>query len=121
MILIKKGDPTKAVIANAGALGFCGLYCPPEVGGMGLSRLDAYNDNDEPRRWYLPSLRWGEKVTIPVLDRPKAESILPPPPGPEVPRATVQNKAPNLKNWHRPFAVNLKVLQLGHFGSFQKC
>jgi hypothetical protein len=46
-----------------------------------LSRLDAYNDNDEPRRWYLPSLRWGEKVTIPVLDRPKAESILPPPPG----------------------------------------
>ncbi|MDG1114516.1 MAG: acyl-CoA dehydrogenase family protein [Pseudomonadales bacterium] len=31
----------KDVIANAGALGFCGLYCPPEVGGMGLSRLDA--------------------------------------------------------------------------------
>ena len=31
----------KDVIANAGALGFCGLYCPAEVGGMDLSRLDA--------------------------------------------------------------------------------
>ena len=29
------------VIAAAGALGFCGLYCPEELGGLGLSRLDA--------------------------------------------------------------------------------
>lgn len=28
------------VIAKAGELGFCGMYCPPEVGGLGLSRLD---------------------------------------------------------------------------------
>lgn len=31
----------KSVIAAAGELGFCGLYCPESVGGMGLSRLDA--------------------------------------------------------------------------------
>ena len=31
----------KAVIAEAGELGFCGLYCPEAVGGLGLSRLDA--------------------------------------------------------------------------------
>ena len=30
----------KDVIAEAGSLGFCGLYCPEEVGGLGLSRLD---------------------------------------------------------------------------------
>jgi alkylation response protein AidB-like acyl-CoA dehydrogenase len=29
------------VIAKAGELGFCALYTPEEVGGMGLSRLDA--------------------------------------------------------------------------------
>ncbi|MFJ3046621.1 acyl-CoA dehydrogenase family protein [Herbaspirillum chlorophenolicum] len=29
------------VIAKAGELGFCGLYTPEEVGGLGLSRLDA--------------------------------------------------------------------------------
>ncbi len=29
------------VIRRAGALGFCALYCPPDFGGMGLSRLDA--------------------------------------------------------------------------------
>ncbi|MFZ5724009.1 MAG: acyl-CoA dehydrogenase family protein [Pseudomonadota bacterium] len=29
------------VIRRAGELGFCSLYCPPELGGMGLSRLDA--------------------------------------------------------------------------------
>ncbi len=29
------------VIARAGELGFCGLYCPEEVGGIALSRLDA--------------------------------------------------------------------------------
>jgi len=28
------------VIAKAGELGFCGMYCPPDVGGLGLSRLD---------------------------------------------------------------------------------
>jgi len=28
------------VIAKAGELGFCGMYCPEEVGGLGLSRLD---------------------------------------------------------------------------------
>ncbi|NIB44619.1 acyl-CoA dehydrogenase [Pseudomaricurvus alkylphenolicus] len=28
------------VIAKAGELGFCGMYCPEDVGGMGLSRLD---------------------------------------------------------------------------------
>lgn len=28
-------------IQAAGALGFCGLYCPPELGGTGLTRLDA--------------------------------------------------------------------------------
>ncbi|HEX7045129.1 MAG TPA: acyl-CoA dehydrogenase family protein [Burkholderiales bacterium] len=31
----------KDVIAQAGALGFCGLYVPEEAGGLGLSRLDA--------------------------------------------------------------------------------
>lgn len=31
----------RAVIGQAGKLGFCGLYCPPELGGMGLSRLDS--------------------------------------------------------------------------------
>jgi len=29
------------VIAKAGELGFCGMYCPEDVGGLGLSRLDA--------------------------------------------------------------------------------
>lgn len=29
------------MIAKAGELGFCGLYTPEEVGGLGLSRLDA--------------------------------------------------------------------------------
>ena len=29
------------MIRRAGELGFCGLYCPPEVGGLGLSRLDS--------------------------------------------------------------------------------
>ena len=28
-------------IAAAGALGFCGMYCPEAVGGMGMTRLDA--------------------------------------------------------------------------------
>ncbi|WP_395826889.1 acyl-CoA dehydrogenase family protein [Collimonas sp.] len=32
--------PTE-VIGRAGELGFCGLYTPEEVGGLGLSRLDA--------------------------------------------------------------------------------
>ena len=31
----------REVIAAAGELGFCGLYCPEELGGLGLSRLDA--------------------------------------------------------------------------------
>lgn len=31
----------KDVMQKAGELGFCGLYSPEEVGGMGLSRLDA--------------------------------------------------------------------------------
>ena len=31
----------KDVIARAGELGFCGLYCPESVGGLGLPRLDA--------------------------------------------------------------------------------
>lgn len=31
----------KDVIARAGELGFCGLYSPDSVGGMGLTRLDA--------------------------------------------------------------------------------
>jgi alkylation response protein AidB-like acyl-CoA dehydrogenase len=31
----------KAVIASAGEMGFCGLYCPEAVGGLGLSRLDS--------------------------------------------------------------------------------
>lgn len=30
----------KDIIAKAGDLGFCGLYCPEDVGGLGLSRLD---------------------------------------------------------------------------------
>jgi alkylation response protein AidB-like acyl-CoA dehydrogenase len=29
------------VVRRAGELGFCALYCPPELGGMGLPRLDA--------------------------------------------------------------------------------
>lgn len=31
----------KEVIKAAGDLGFCGLYCPASVGGLGLSRLDS--------------------------------------------------------------------------------
>ncbi len=31
----------KEAIAKAGELGFCGLYAPEEIGGLGLSRLDA--------------------------------------------------------------------------------
>ena len=31
----------KEVIKAAGELGFCGLYCPAEQGGLGLSRLDS--------------------------------------------------------------------------------
>ena len=31
----------KDVIQRAGELGFCGLYCPEEQGGLGLSRLDS--------------------------------------------------------------------------------
>jgi len=31
----------KDVIQKAGELGFCGLYCPEEQGGLGLSRLDS--------------------------------------------------------------------------------
>lgn len=31
----------KEVIQKAGELGFCGLYCPEEQGGLGLSRLDS--------------------------------------------------------------------------------
>jgi alkylation response protein AidB-like acyl-CoA dehydrogenase len=30
----------REVIAKAGELGFCGMYCPEETGGLGLSRLD---------------------------------------------------------------------------------
>lgn len=29
------------VIQKSGEMGFCAMYCPPEDGGMGLSRLDA--------------------------------------------------------------------------------
>lgn len=36
----KKIFPTD-VIAQAGEMGFCGLYCPEENGGIALSRLDA--------------------------------------------------------------------------------
>ncbi len=31
----------KDVIRRAGELGFCGLYCPESIGGLGLSRLDS--------------------------------------------------------------------------------
>ena len=31
----------KAAIAHAGELGFCGLYAPERIGGLGLPRLDA--------------------------------------------------------------------------------
>lgn len=31
----------KDVIQKAGELGFCGLYCPEDQGGLGLSRLDS--------------------------------------------------------------------------------
>lgn len=31
----------KDVISAAGDLGFCGLYCPDHIGGLGLSRLDS--------------------------------------------------------------------------------
>ncbi len=31
----------KDVIAAAGEMGFCGLYCPEELGGIALSRLDS--------------------------------------------------------------------------------
>ncbi|GIS18272.1 MAG: hypothetical protein CM15mP120_01880 [Pseudomonadota bacterium] len=28
-------------VACSGALGFCGMYCPEQLGGTGLSRMDA--------------------------------------------------------------------------------
>ena len=31
----------KATLRQAGELGFCGLYSDPEIGGLGLSRLDS--------------------------------------------------------------------------------
>jgi len=31
----------KDVIAEAGEMGFCGIYCAEDIGGLGLSRLDA--------------------------------------------------------------------------------
>lgn len=31
----------KSVIAEAGEMGFCGIYCAEDIGGLGLSRLDA--------------------------------------------------------------------------------
>jgi hypothetical protein len=35
------GEFPKATIARAGDLGFCGIYTPEALGGLGLSRLDA--------------------------------------------------------------------------------
>ncbi|ARU05301.1 acyl-CoA dehydrogenase [Comamonas serinivorans] len=37
----REGHFPKAVIAQAGALGFCGLYAPERIGGLALPRLDA--------------------------------------------------------------------------------
>ena len=36
-----KEEFPRAALRRAGELGFCGLYTPEDVGGLGLSRLDA--------------------------------------------------------------------------------
>jgi alkylation response protein AidB-like acyl-CoA dehydrogenase len=37
----RESEFPKAAIAQAGELGFCGLYAPESIGGLGLPRLDA--------------------------------------------------------------------------------
>lgn len=91
------------VIRQAGDLGFCGMYCPVEVGGMGLSRLDssiileqlsmgctsttayisihnmatwmiaAFGDDDVRER-YCPALISGEMLASYALTEPGAGS-----------------------------------------------
>src|SRR5699024_8492402 len=91
------------VIAQAGELGFCGLYTPEEHGGLGLSRLDsamifeelaagctstaayisihnmatwmvAEFGTDELAQTWCPQLTTGEKLTSYCLTEPGAGS-----------------------------------------------
>ena len=93
----------KAVIRKAGELGFCGLYSPEDVGGLGLTRLDAaiifeelsagctstsafisiHNmatwmiatfGNEATRNHWCPSLTVGEKLASYCLTEPNAGS-----------------------------------------------
>lgn len=91
------------VLRRAGELGFCGLYSPEDVGGLGLSRLDAsiifeqlamgctsttafitiHNmatwmiadfGNEETRQQWCPELTAGEKLASYCLTEPNAGS-----------------------------------------------
>jgi hypothetical protein len=91
------------VLKNAGELGFCGLYSPDDVGGLGLSRLDAsiifeqlamgctsttafitiHNmatwmiadfGNEETRNYWCPDLTAGQKLASYCLTEPNAGS-----------------------------------------------
>ena len=93
----------KDVIRKAGELGFCGIYSPEDVGGLGLSRLDAaiifeelsagctstsafisiHNmatwmigtfGNEETRTQWCPSLTAGEKLASYCLTEANAGS-----------------------------------------------
>ncbi|MGB0468434.1 MAG: acyl-CoA dehydrogenase family protein [Pontibacterium sp.] len=91
------------VLKRAGEMGFCGLYSPEDVGGLGLSRLDAsivfeqlamgctsttafitiHNmatwmiadfGNEETRQFWCPDLTAGEKLASYCLTEPNAGS-----------------------------------------------
>ena len=91
------------VLQKAGELGFCGLYSPEDVGGLGLSRLDAsiifeqlamgctsttafitiHNmatwmiadfGNEETREFWCPDLTAGQKLASYCLTEPNAGS-----------------------------------------------
>lgn len=91
------------VLKNAGELGFCGLYSPDDVGGLGLSRLDSsiifeqlamgctsttafitiHNmatwmiadfGNEETRNYWCPDLTAGQKLASYCLTEPNAGS-----------------------------------------------
>ncbi|WP_286240767.1 acyl-CoA dehydrogenase family protein [Neptuniibacter halophilus] len=91
------------VLRRAGEMGFCGLYSPEDVGGLGLSRLDAsivfeqlamgctsttafitiHNmatwmiadfGNEETRQFWCPDLTAGQKLASYCLTEPNAGS-----------------------------------------------
>lgn len=90
-------------LRQAGKMGFCGIYCPEDIGGLGLSRLDAsiifeqlsmgctsttafitiHNmvawmiadfGNEETRQYWCPDLTSGNKLGSYCLTEPNAGS-----------------------------------------------